>query len=116
MSEDVKTEKPVKKARFFGDGGGGGDKKPKAKANSDGFDGEVIQVNERPRFQGKRQWNNKGNRFDRKRFGGKDRSQGQREQDKKVQLKIDPYALDRHRRKCSIKMALDRAYATFSDQ
>lgn len=95
MSAEVKTEKPVKKARFFGDGGGD-ESKPKVKVETDGFDGEVIKVDERPRFRGKRQWDNKGKRFNGK-FDRNDRTQPWRKQEK-VQLTIDPYALDRHRR------------------
>lgn len=104
MSADVgKTEIPAKKgpARYFGDGGNKKSEiKPKIKADSDGFDGEVIQVNEKPRNRFNRQWPNKGNRFG----GNQNRNKFQSNFKKRVQTKIDPHALDRHTRKYSINL------------
>lgn len=99
MSAEV--EKPARKgpARYFGDGGG--DRKPKIKSDPDGFDGQVIQVNERPRSrQFGSNWQ-KANRFEKgpNRFNKGDHFKGHMRRDnQKLQMKIDPAALERHRR------------------
>lgn len=108
MSAEV--EKPTKKGpvRYFGDGGG--ESKPKVKSDPDGFDGEVIQVDQKPRFHGKRQFNNnRGDRFDKRpnRFNRGGQFDGPTQQkNQKVQLTIDPYALERHRRKSTNEVIL----------
>lgn len=103
MSADFgKAENPTKKGpvRYFGDGGNkNSETKPKVKAESDGFDGEVIQVNERPRH---RQWKNKSQLNKANQNGNKFRSNFKQ----RVQTKIDPHALDRHTRKFSFMIEL----------
>lgn len=104
MSADFgKAENPTKKGpvRYFGDGGQNknSETKQKVKAESDGFDGEVIQVNERPRH---RQWKNKSQLNKANQNGNKFRSNFKQ----RVQTKIDPHALDRHTRKFSFMIEL----------
>lgn len=102
MSEEIeKLKKPQKKpvVRYFGDGNQVKTEdaehiKVNNKKRPIGFTGEVIQVEEKSKFYAKSKFKNKRPENARNRF--------HKHKKGLVQIKVDPYARDRHSRKCFI--------------
>lgn len=101
MSEEIgKLKKPQQKriARYFGDGNKleSADDAEHIRINNKkkpiGFNGEVIQVEETAKFYAKSKFKNKRPENGRNKF--MKRKKGL------VKIEVDPYARDRHSRKC----------------
>lgn len=99
MSEEIeKLKKPQKKPiRYFGDGNQVKTEdaehiKIDNEKNPIGFSGEVIQVEEKSKSYAKSKFKNKKPENVRNKF--------HKQKKGLVQIKVDPYARDRHSRKC----------------
>lgn len=102
MSEEIeKLKKPQKKpiVRYFGDGNkikteDAEHIKVNNKKKPIGFSGEVIQVDEQAKFYAKSKFHNKRPEHARKKF--------HKHKKGLVKLQVDPYARERHARKCFV--------------
>lgn len=102
MSEEIeKLKKPQKKpiVRYFGDGNKVESEdaehiKVNNKKNPIGFNGEVIQVAETAKFYAKSKFKNKKPENGRNKFIKRKKGL--------VKIEVDPYARDRHSRKCIV--------------
>lgn len=101
MSEEIeKLKKPQKKpiVRYFGDGNklDSSEDAEHIKVNNKkepiGFNGEVIQVEETAKFYAKSKFKNKKPENPRNKFIKRKKGL--------VKIEVDPYARDRHSRKC----------------
>lgn len=99
MSGEIeKPKNPSKKktVRYFGDvnkdeSTDAQHRKVDANKKAESFNGEVIHVDGREKFYGKTKWKNKRPEKNQNKFIKRNK--------KMVQIKLDPYAYDRHSRK-----------------